>query len=138
MEYQWSPSWVLSFHLLAMLLVVSGCSDAVDGRVHLRGTVTLDGAPLSDGTLTLTPIEKGPSSGAAIHNGEFKIAAAKGPAAGKYRVSIESFVEVPNDSPEFDGPSTKQILPAKYNIDSELQIETKEAGENEFSFDLSS
>ena len=42
--------------------------------VEISGKVTLDGAPLADGTIHFEPAEKsGPRAGAVIHGGTYKL-----------------------------------------------------------------
>ena len=74
-----------------LLLLGAGCGTSKRGAV--TGKVTLNGEPLQVGQLSFVPVDPslGPSAGATIINGEYKIDAAKGPLAGEYRVQINAF-----------------------------------------------
>lgn len=127
--------------LTALVIIacsVVGCGGPTNGRVAVTGVVSLDGQPLESGHVTFQPMGKGNTTAGPVKEGRYKIPADKGPMPGKYRVIIESFVEEQTSSPEFDGPSSKQILPARYNLDSELEAQVAESGKNEFAFELKS
>lgn len=59
-------------------------------RTAVAGTVTLNGQPIKWGQLRLTPKDAPhlPSAFAMIHNGNYKIAAARGPAMSAYIVAV--------------------------------------------------
>ncbi|MEM7313333.1 MAG: hypothetical protein AAF497_09300 [Planctomycetota bacterium] len=128
--------------LTFILMLVCGCGGPTDGRVGISGNVTLDGNPLESGDISLTPLGPGPTTAGRIENGEFKIPAEKGPKPGKYRVSIESFVEEAAKNTggpdEFQGTSARQILPDKYNSASTLEMDVKEGRNDPFTFNLTS
>src|SRR2546421_8935908 len=72
--------------------LIAGCSthDPL-GRRGISGTVTFNGAPLEDGSISLQPLEQGTtSSGAVIKLGKYAIAKDKGLPPGKYRVVINA------------------------------------------------
>src|SRR5688572_26205830 len=74
--------------LLVAMLAASGCNDS--GLATVEGTVTLDGAPLKQGSITFTPIgqTKGPVAGGTIIEGKYRIDSEKGAAVGTNRVQI--------------------------------------------------
>jgi hypothetical protein len=129
--------------LCAVLIAALGCSK---GRAvgEVRGTVTLDGKPLEEGTVQLSALDgQAPTAGAQIVNGKFETRAA----ITKYRVKIECNIAVGPDGkkietgkkmdkysprPEF---TIKQLVPDKYNANSELELDVK-SGLNESRFDL--
>lgn len=127
--------------VLVWLSALTGCMTD-DGRQSLDGTVTLDGAPLAEGSILITPMAgtSGPVSGGAIQDGQFSVTSKKGVVAGHYRVEISSTQKSGNK--RYDpGLGTEvdeiiQILPARYNEQSELQLEVKEDGPNEYTFEL--
>jgi hypothetical protein len=127
-------------------LCACGCG-ASDTQV-VEGIVTLDGQPLEQGQIEFTPMSgsTGPIAGAAIENGHYKVpAVAQGlQTGGVYRVAITSMVgsgqfifhpEAPGGKME----SLKNIVPDRYNEESELQIEVSaRAAENVHDFTLTS
>ena len=78
---------------------------------------------------------------AQIRDGTFSIAAAGGTFAGKFRVEVTASrpsgrtVRTPRG--EFSNVD-EQFLPARYNVQSELTVEVKSGGPNEFTFELTS
>ena len=141
MQSSWREvaSWTL---VLAVSVGIAGCGSSSDGRA-VRGKVTLDGNPLSTGDISLVPKAGGPTSSARIENGEYLIEAEKGPTPGEYQVQIESFQPSgrgPIEAPEFDGPSEDmiQVIPRRYNSDSELTMTITPSGDNTHDFVLQS
>jgi hypothetical protein len=136
-----------------MGLVVSGCSGGDElPREAVSGTVTLDGQPLPGGVIQFTPaspdIPQG--GGSPITGGRFSIARAQGLVPGSYRVTINaasSETVVPKGEPVEPGKPAepgrptrtarpKELIPAKYNAQSELKAEVKKGTPNEFTFTL--
>src|SRR5262245_50486369 len=132
-------------YLCALVVLMLGCSRGRQvGDVH--GTVTLDGNPVEDGAVQLSPIDgQAPTAGAQIVHGKFETRAA----IAKYRVKIESNVALGPDgkkletgkridkyasTPQF---TVKQLIPDKYNTNSELELDVK-SGLNEPHYDLRS
>jgi hypothetical protein len=79
-----------SFALLLLLCFCCtlGCND---GKVSVRGQVTLDGAPLADAGVVFIPVESGPSCSATTNaQGYYELESAnkKGVKPGKYQVAI--------------------------------------------------
>jgi hypothetical protein len=129
---------------LCMLLIASlGCSKKPP---IVRGMVTLDGQPLEEGAVQLSPLDgQAPTAGAQIVNGKFETRAA----LSKYRVQIESNVILGPDGKKIDKNKkvdkyssrdeavVKKLVPDKYNSQSKLELDVK-AGLNEPVFDLQS
>src|SRR5438034_10437210 len=90
------------------------------GRKALSGIVTLDGAPLGDGTIEFHPLDGGVQSGGLIHSGSYSIPADKGATPGKYRVQISDTYQtpplppghMPGDDPP---PAFKSKIPPEWN-----------------------
>ena len=137
------PLGVLASLAACLLAGVSGCGgDAID-RVAISGEVTLDGGPLDDASITLVPVGQGPSAGAEISEGSFAIERSVGPSPGKYRVEIRAYRGTGQQIPDSDNPgqmteATEQIIPGRYNDDTELEVEVTAGGENHFKFALES
>jgi hypothetical protein len=127
-----------------VLAIASGCGGVGDGieRQAISGRVTFDGKPLDHGEITLSPIQAGPSAGGTIAAGTFKIGRSGGPSAGKYRVMIMSIQLTGRQVRDADGPPSSKVaekanvIPARYNFKSDVEIEVKREGPNEFTFDL--
>ena len=158
-----------AFVLLACCggLALSGCGPAaVDNlpRQAVSGTVTLDGAPLAEGTITFTPTKGEPTPAmVSITSGTYSIPQAHGLVAGSYKVSIlgsatavpmEKFGDLPGKAAREQteaadkkqraatlgkaGTAPNQSIPAQYNTATTLTAEMKEGGSNSFDFPLTS
>jgi hypothetical protein len=128
--------------------MTGGCGSSNRGAV--KGKVTVNGEPLQEGQLAFVPLDPslGPSAGAGIINGEYKIDAAKGPLAGQYKVQINAFRKTGQKT--WDGmgdeqaPASKKnfveeveaFIPPKYNTASELRATIKAGEVNVYDFDM--
>jgi hypothetical protein len=129
--------------LALALAVAPGCGPTSDdiNRQPVSGAVTLDKKPLTQGSITFTPLADGPSAGGMIDQGRYSIARADGPAPGSYRVTIVAMQPTGRKLPDPEGPpgslaeELQNIVPPRYNTKSELKVEVKEGG-NTFDFDL--
>jgi hypothetical protein len=122
------------------LLLAAGCGKPSNGRLAISGNVTLDGAPLDQGVITFTHVDrKLPSSGGMIINGEYQIPDGKGLLPGTYNVTIDSADE--NNEGGNAGPYTMVIprskIPAQYNTETILKADVTSDGDNFFVFELS-
>jgi hypothetical protein len=124
--------------LLALMTVV-GCGGP-NNRAEVSGSVRLNGQPMTSGSISFVPTEgtTGPSSGGEIKDGRYSVPRDKGVAIGKNRVSILSTVNTGrkiNIGREAPVDEWLQVVPAKYNEQSELVREIKR-GSNQLDFDL--
>jgi hypothetical protein len=94
--------------------------------VEISGKVTLDGAPLSDGTIHFEPAEApGPRAGAVIHDGAYKLRLLPG----SKLVRIEGFIVTgerpfnPSDPNSAMIPTKESIVPDMYNGHSTLKCD---------------
>ena len=124
--------------VLATVPLLLGCdsSPAVqesEGTVPTAGTVTLDGQPLAKGEITfIDPEAQRPMSFVAeVRNGQFELRAP----SGVMRVEIRAFELVGGDD---DTPLSEELIPARYNDQSELSVELMADGPNMLSFELES
>ncbi len=131
--------------LAALLVAPLGCGTSADpGREPVAGTVTLDGQPLPDGSLTLVPLGAGPAVGATIAGGHFAIPRPDGPIPGAYRVEILSIQPTGRTIPDPEGPKgttvveRKNVVPDRYGARSQLRAEVAQAGPNSFRFEIDS
>jgi hypothetical protein len=140
------PTYRRSF--LLATLVLGGCSGATDDlpRQTVSGQVTLNGQPLSSGTIQFQP-GSGPravsmSGGARIQDGSYSIPRAEGLVPGKYKVSIsaisnEAAAPAPKDVAPGRSPQLlPDLIPPQYNARTTLEAEVKLDDANTFNFDL--
>lgn len=131
---------LLRYHCLAVVLAsILGCSSG-ENYQPMTGNVTVDGQPLEKGVITFYPNGPGTTVGGEIIEGQFKLAQEQGATPGKYRVEIVAYRA--SGKSEFDVdlntqvPIEIQILPARYNVKSQLEVEVADGGSNEFEFAL--
>jgi hypothetical protein len=141
--------------LIAVMLVVAGCSGSGDNlpREAISGVVTLDGQPLADGMIQFSPPQQGventTSGGSPIKGGRFSIDQEKGLVPGLYTVSIFAAGKRAGADPANKGQPgaggnkgtdvAKELIPARYNSQTELKHEIKKGGSNDnLKFDLKS
>ncbi len=131
--------------MTTLLIAPLGCGTAADpGREPVAGTVTLDGQPLPDGSLTLVPLGAGPAVGATILDGNFAIPRPDGPIPGSYRVEILSIRATGRTIPDPEGPrgttvaERKNVVPDRFGSRSELRAEVAPDGANSFRFAIDS
>jgi len=130
--------------LAVLSLCFLGCSGGPDDApetIPVTGTVTLDGAPLSDARVTFIPDGSGQAaSGPTDAEGKFtlKTNGLDGAPAGKYKVSVSSSAPEPMPGVD-DEESSQSAIPAKYsNADESGFTADVSAGSNDFTFDLKS
>lgn len=131
--------------LIMCLLLFTGCGSG-DGlnRKALSGKITLDGAPIPNGSISFEPLQTGGVSGGAVYtNGEYKIEQKDGLPPGKYRVTLTGddgsnfgvgAGKMPGDEIM---PARKDFIPAGWN-ESKQEIEVQDSGKNTFDFELKS
>lgn len=135
---------------ISLCLFVVGCGpENTLGRLPIKGTVTLDGAPLSNGSIHFESVggERPINTGSVIEAGKYEVPAEAGLLPGKFKVSISSSggptetisdPEQAMDAASAAPAENKNLIPAKYNTDTELEAEVKADSENVFNFDLTS
>lgn len=140
--------------LSALLLGSVGCGGPSDqpelGQV--TGTVTLDGQPLSGVAVVFQPDNGRPASGRTDAEGRYELTYIRetlGTKIGRNRVEIapdEDAEEADTEdvaNPDAQQPSArpiksgKRVVPARYNTNSELEVDVK-PGDNTFDFELQS
>jgi len=131
------------FLTAGVLAFAVGCGGSGIERVEVSGTITLDGKPVESGSVLLIPLEGGPTAGKAFTGGEFHIAESDGPSPGPYRVEITAFRGTGEMIPDGDFPDKleerqEQYIPARYNDQSELEVQIAAEGENHWDFRLES
>ena len=123
--------------LLFSLVSTSGCTDSpTHGTV--RGTVTLDDEPLAEGTVRFVPVDgQSQTTSGFVTNGTFTATVPAGLmrvefSAPKVTGEMQKMYDEP-DSPEV--PVVDELLPVKYNVETELTLEVK-LGSQDASFPL--
>jgi len=139
------PRWLLG---LAIALA-AGCGGKRFAPVS--GTVTMDGKPCANATVTFSParagkgVEAGDSSvGKTNEKGEYTLRAAKGQngaQVGKHRVSVTRVNQQAGDSdarPPRGGWPVGDQIPKRYNENSELTFDVPSGGTDKANFELKS
>lgn len=126
--------------LLAALALTVGCGKSEPKRYPVAGTVKYKDKLIPVGSVTFIP-EGGDATmgGAPIKDGKYDMPAVAGLRAGKYKVAI-SYPDPKGTPAAGDAPGAsldaKNLLPAKYNEQTELRAEVVPDKSNEFNFDL--
>jgi hypothetical protein len=127
---------------VCFVCVLSGCGSDPLGRHAISGSVTLDGAPVDNGSITFQPTEQATtSSGAMIKGGKYSIARDQGLPVGKYRVAISAPKpgtggDVPPGEMPGETPPAVEMIPPEWNVNSNQTIEVKADGPFEFNFEV--
>jgi hypothetical protein len=125
-----------------LLFVLCACAGCGGDRVRVEGTITLDGAPVEGGSISLFQ-GSGPGSdkgNAPILGGKYAIEGerAKNLAPGSYTVQIHWIQKLGKPGSNADtSPAVKQLIPPKYNTKSTLTREIA-LGTNKLDFELTS
>lgn len=123
--------------LLLVFVVCFGCSQSNEGTV--TGTVTVDGEPAKVGAISFFAVDgKAPTAGAQIVDGAYSAKVSPGQCMVQVRVS-----KVVGEKKLYDTPNSPirkvwaEVLPAKYNDNTELRFDVK-LGENRQDYNLKS
>jgi hypothetical protein len=153
---------LLSLSFMGFLFVV-GCGPGGPKMSPVTGNVTLDGKPIAKAMVTFTPEKGGQSStGLTDEKGSYVLigngsGSRKGAIHGQHKVTIKQISDKPpvqqntemsSDSEAYAqqgdpsqytkaAVSHKDVIPARYNTNSELMREVGD-GENVFDFELTS
>ena len=131
--------------IVGSILVVAvslslGCSGQSGDRLEVTGEVTFAGNPLPNGSISFVSIDSGTSAGASLEDGTFRIPLSRGPEPGSYRVEIVSYQGTGemSEDPDTGEPAEtlRQVVPGRYNEQSELVVQISSSDDNEFEFAL--
>jgi hypothetical protein len=126
--------WAYGF-FAGLGLATAGCfgSGSEPARQPVVGIVLLDGRPLETGAINFfpagRPILASPVlAGDLIRNGRFAISRERGLAKGKYRIYISSPRRgaVSKDDSETAEAGDRELIPSRFNRESELEVEIKD------------
>jgi hypothetical protein len=133
-----------SFLFVLLLPPLAGCGSDPYRVAPVSGTVTLNGKPLANTSVTFAPLavagamEPGPSSaGTTDADGRYTLTLigkdGRGAVVGKHkvRISIREESDVSNDN-----PVKVQQLPMKYNAQTTLEFDVPADGSDKADFDL--
>ncbi|MDR1964816.1 MAG: carboxypeptidase-like regulatory domain-containing protein [Planctomycetaceae bacterium] len=144
------------FFVLFGLTFFSGCGVKEPVTQFVEGTVLLDGQPLGDATVGLTPVSGGlPGIGLTNAQGVFHLTAVQGGAAnagvpeGEYAVTVSKQINIaPQPKPEELGqdnismkypPDFKELVPEKYVNSTTTELKANIIkGKNILRFELNS
>lgn len=139
---QASRCWqILTLAVAIVGLVCSGCSSEDPQRQAVRGTVTLDGQPVSGVVLVFAPTG-GNQIGATTEatDGEFSLHRATGPSVGKHFVTVDV---IEPDLEEYEQlrragkrPLSSLRIPARYSKLGVLHADVQADTENVYNFNL--
>ena len=121
---------------LAIVALFGGCSG---GTSSVQGSVSYDGQPIQNGTITMIPTggEGAKKVGTQIVDGKYQMTSELGPAPGSYKVEIHwkkpTGKKYKSDAGEFD--VVEEGLPAKYHAETSLTTVIK-SGANKIDFNL--
>jgi len=127
---------------LAAAALAGGCGgESGPTREAVSGRVTFGGEPLARGSIQFLPRTPEPEGGAwgSVVDGAYAIAAADGPVAGEYSVSITSAPEggeaeaLPGDD---SGQADGDAIPERYNLKTTLEAVVKPGEANVLDFAL--
>ncbi|NQT37923.1 MAG: hypothetical protein HQ581_10560 [Planctomycetes bacterium] len=118
--------------LLGLMTALAGC---FEDTIEVSGNVTLDGTALEDGKIRFEPADgKGPTAEAVIAAGRYKLELPPG----KKKVKIEGWKTVGQERVTPDDPSSpmfdvkEDVVPPRYNRDSELTYDPKGSGSKDY------
>ena len=128
--------------LPACALLLSGCGESGPPRADAHGKVMVDGEPVAEGAIIFIPVEgvSGPPTQLDIKEGVYStVQRGKRIVVGTSSVYISGVKttgrKVRDSSSGELNDEYVEIVPRKYNEQSELQVEVQE-GDNTFDFEL--
>ncbi|MCC9607587.1 hypothetical protein LOC68_11995 [Blastopirellula sp. JC732] len=118
-----TPAHLLSICLSALLLAASvGCSG--DGKTTVQGVATFNGQPIEKGYVELAPVGGvGQFASAEIKDGKFTLRTNPGMRQVKVTAQKKIGETAPTERIPNPEPIYFQFLPAKFNTQSELQMD---------------
>jgi len=135
----WRPICLLKLGVVLVVLGTACNSEKLPGLGSVAGTVTLDGQPVPDATVTFDGAKPGePASSARTDSsGKYELyysRSHKGATVGEHVVHISTYGETDDEG---NRQVHKETIPARYNFKSELKVNVKR-GSNKLDFALDS
>ena len=119
--------WLLS------LAFLGGCREPAPELFPVRGTVTLDGQPLAEGTVYFKSVQSGTLDTLPVKDGKFEGKSLPG----ERRVEVVAYRLIPISGP-MGGEVQESLIASRYNSESELTAIVTPPGPNEFMFAVES
>lgn len=136
LKASWKAGCALA--LAVCCVAFAGCAPK-DGLVPVKGTITLDGAPIEKGTVNFAP-KGGPgtAAGGAIVNGKYEARVSPGKMAVTIYAQKAEKIENPTQEQIERGITeiTVDVVPAKYNRASTLEVDIVEGQKDTVDFEL--
>ncbi len=126
---------------VSVAIALSGCVESLQQRCAIKGTVKINGQPINDATLILTPIGEGLAAAATIQDGSFELSADVGPSAGDFNVRInpnEAEVEGFAPSKHPHNANARPRIPRLFQRNGSLIVQVTGERDQTLDFDLSS
>jgi hypothetical protein len=127
--------------IVSAIASLAGCGGG-SNVARVSGTITLDGQPLTSGTVHFVPSEGRAAKGKIAPDGTYRLGTfgeADGALLGTHQVAIVAYepVEIKQQGPPFPKPTNKPLVPPKYlEIGSSGLTFTVEPGRNTADFEL--
>ncbi len=118
--------------LLATMLTLAGCGTPGVKLAPVSGTVTLDGAPLAEGTVYFKTVATGAIEAFAVKGGQFSGNAEPG----ERRVEVTAYRSTPRPNDPMKGVTQESLVGANDNTGSKLTATVSAEGPNAFTFNV--
>ncbi|QDT66683.1 carboxypeptidase-like regulatory domain-containing protein [Calycomorphotria hydatis] len=140
MNFTWAIMW-----FMFPIMVATGCGQKLTKLplVPVNGTVTMDGQPLANAEVEFSPIEvemidgylggsgaNGPTNNKGFYH--MHLGSSRGVQPGRYLVRIHQIATDEQSGNDIE------MVPAKYNSKSEIEVTITEDGNKDLNFELSS
>ncbi|WP_425614166.1 hypothetical protein NA78x_004027 [Anatilimnocola sp. NA78] len=126
------PACWLSLLLLTACLGI-GCAKKEAPVFPVKGTVTLDGNPLSEGTVYFKTLAEGKVEAMPVKDGKFEGKALEG----KRRIEVVAYRQIPVPG-EMGGSIQENMIARRYNFESTLTADVGPTSSNEYEFKVTS
>ena len=131
-----------SFELLAAIVILAGTTGCLvqsgnsDGRVSVEGRVTINGEPVTQGTIFF---DGSRSAGGQISNGQYHIKDTHGPHPGINQVRFSVVEPTGEFKIAEDGEEDevfREILPDRFRKNTGIEVEFKARSSGKFDYDI--
>ena len=123
-------------------LALIGCGGGGPQPLAISGKVTLDNQPLEKGVITfISASDPNSTAGGVVEKGAYSIPYDDGLHPGTYKVSVIANQPTGREVKDPDNPKSKiaeeiQVIPDRYNRQTQLSAEVKAGASNTFDFEL--
>jgi hypothetical protein len=135
---------ILAAFSLGMVALFCGVGGYDSSLISVAGTVSLDGKPLESGTIRficLSETQQLHVDVSLVQDGQYAISGSESLVPGTYQIQVRSYAQEADPKaikPNADKipPSQRILVPARYNLQSILQVKIQHGGLSRFDFDL--